>query len=177
MGLLEGPRKYPTVKKLRPEDFKFNFFDIVCNIPSCSMLRWRSTEGSSLTGGRCQALLCPGVSSPSVREGVQGQALQGAFEEIPDTSNGGGSLLSSPSKKEWSSSLAQRSTLSSWRSWGGGEFETGRRLQGYGVSSRLTAQSPGCMRGVWGPGLLGQPAQQTRRLCFSQFSSTTSSSS
>ena len=49
--------------------------------------------------GSCQALLRPGVSSPSVREGVQGQALQGANEETLDTSNGGGSLLSSPSRR------------------------------------------------------------------------------
>ena len=54
MGLWRAHVKSPTVKKLR-------------------LLETSSTSS---------ALLCPGVSSPSVREGVQGQAGPGATEEI-----------------------------------------------------------------------------------------------
>ena len=72
IGLVEGPCKISNSQEVTSSG---DFFDIVGN-------NYCSQERQGVVRRCCQALLCPGVSSPSVREGVQGQAGPGATEEI-----------------------------------------------------------------------------------------------
>ena len=72
MGHVGGPYKSPNSPKVEPEK-TFNFDDDVGNLELDHTMTRMDGDGGAI-GESCQALLCPGVSSPSVREGVQGQA-------------------------------------------------------------------------------------------------------